>query len=258
MNTNQYTEPVSALLTYGSADNIKDWSVYLELGLTKEHIPELIKMVGDEELNQADGNSKEVWAPIHAWRTLGVLRATEAIPALIDQIYQVDEYHNDWITEDMPYVFAMIGEPAIPALTQYTGNTSRTLFARATAASSLSQIGKKHSETRKTCIAGIEKGLADFHQNDRMLNGLFVSSLLDLKARESFPIIQQAYQKNCVDVIICGDLEEVEQELGLREKRTTPAPDLHNLENRLKKKIGRNAPCPCGSGKKYKKCCLNR
>jgi hypothetical protein len=22
-------------------------------------------------------------------------------------------------------------------------------------------------------------------------------------------------------------------------------------------KIGRNAPCPCGSGKKYKKCCLN-
>ena len=25
-----------------------------------------------------------------------------------------------------------------------------------------------------------------------------------------------------------------------------------------KKKIGRNAPCPCGSGKKYKKCCLNK
>ena len=23
------------------------------------------------------------------------------------------------------------------------------------------------------------------------------------------------------------------------------------------KKIGRNEPCPCGSGKKYKKCCLN-
>ncbi|MEX1346379.1 MAG: SEC-C metal-binding domain-containing protein, partial [Desulfobacterales bacterium] len=22
-------------------------------------------------------------------------------------------------------------------------------------------------------------------------------------------------------------------------------------------KIGRNAPCSCGSGKKYKKCCLN-
>ncbi|OPY74541.1 MAG: hypothetical protein A4E65_03816 [Syntrophorhabdus sp. PtaU1.Bin153] len=25
-----------------------------------------------------------------------------------------------------------------------------------------------------------------------------------------------------------------------------------------KKKVGRNDPCPCGSGKKYKKCCLNK
>jgi SWIM/SEC-C metal-binding protein len=23
-------------------------------------------------------------------------------------------------------------------------------------------------------------------------------------------------------------------------------------------KIGRNEPCPCGSGKKFKKCCMNR
>ncbi len=23
-------------------------------------------------------------------------------------------------------------------------------------------------------------------------------------------------------------------------------------------KVGRNAPCPCGSGKKYKHCCLNK
>jgi uncharacterized protein YecA (UPF0149 family) len=28
----------------------------------------------------------------------------------------------------------------------------------------------------------------------------------------------------------------------------SPAPVTH-------KKIGRNEPCPCGSGKKYKKCC---
>jgi hypothetical protein len=37
---------------------------------------------------------------------------------------------------------------------------------------------------------------------------------------------------------------------------------LHSKVTALKKgktkKIGRNAPCPCGSGKKYKKCCLNK
>jgi len=26
----------------------------------------------------------------------------------------------------------------------------------------------------------------------------------------------------------------------------------------MKRKVGRNAPCPCGSGKKFKKCCLNK
>ena len=27
-------------------------------------------------------------------------------------------------------------------------------------------------------------------------------------------------------------------------------------ERKKKFKLGRNDPCPCGSGKKYKKCCL--
>ena len=31
-----------------------------------------------------------------------------------------------------------------------------------------------------------------------------------------------------------------------------------NPNVRTGKKIGRNNPCPCGSGKKYKKCCLNK
>jgi uncharacterized protein YecA (UPF0149 family) len=30
-----------------------------------------------------------------------------------------------------------------------------------------------------------------------------------------------------------------------------------NTLDRKSKKVGRNDPCPCGSGKKYKKCCLN-
>ena len=38
--------------------------------------------------------------------------------------------------------------------------------------------------------------------------------------------------------------------------------DLHDLRNIIKdnhqKKIGRNEQCPCGSNKKYKRCCLNK
>jgi uncharacterized protein YchJ len=36
-------------------------------------------------------------------------------------------------------------------------------------------------------------------------------------------------------------------------------PDYNNYVScRTEPKIGRNNPCPCGSGVKYKKCCLNK
>ncbi|MHC4946545.1 MAG: YecA family protein, partial [Planctomycetota bacterium] len=38
----------------------------------------------------------------------------------------------------------------------------------------------------------------------------------------------------------------------------TNDPPSARLPNTRKDKVGRNAPCPCGSGKKYKKCCLGK
>ncbi|MBR2296811.1 MAG: SEC-C domain-containing protein [Clostridia bacterium] len=38
---------------------------------------------------------------------------------------------------------------------------------------------------------------------------------------------------------------------GASERRTTRTAQPVRAEN----KVGRNDPCPCGSGKKYKKCC---
>lgn len=41
--------------------------------------------------------------------------------------------------------------------------------------------------------------------------------------------------------------------------RKTPAQrQIKTTYIRSTPKIGRNAPCPCGSGKKYKKCCLTK
>lgn len=34
--------------------------------------------------------------------------------------------------------------------------------------------------------------------------------------------------------------------------------ELAKLKKRTSAKVGRNDPCPCGSGKKYKKCCMNK
>jgi preprotein translocase subunit SecA len=52
------------------------------------------------------------------------------------------------------------------------------------------------------------------------------------------------------------------EEIAIKEKaRQEKITYSHGEENartpvrRTKKKVGRNQPCPCGSGKKYKKCC---
>ena len=44
-----------------------------------------------------------------------------------------------------------------------------------------------------------------------------------------------------------------EQQLVFSGGEATPA--KKKPAKRTDKKVGRNAPCPCGSGKKYKKCC---
>lgn len=49
-------------------------------------------------------------------------------------------------------------------------------------------------------------------------------------------------------------LEKFKQEsLGSSQPKLNPPVTLQN-----KQRVGRNSPCPCGSGKKFKKCCMNK
>ena len=41
-------------------------------------------------------------------------------------------------------------------------------------------------------------------------------------------------------------------------KRMYPAPPRNNRTPYVGTLTGRNQPCPCGSGKKYKKCCMRK
>ena len=43
---------------------------------------------------------------------------------------------------------------------------------------------------------------------------------------------------------------KTESESESKDKDTVKVPSVRSA------KVGRNEPCPCGSGKKYKKCCL--
>ena len=122
MTDTSYSHPVSQLLTYGDCLKLPRWPEeldYLPLGFGSEHIPDLIRMVLDDDLYWANSDSLEVWAPVHAWRVLGQLQAEAAIEPLLTRLDLVDEEDNDWVSEELPQVFAMIGAAAIAPLHAY-------------------------------------------------------------------------------------------------------------------------------------------
>jgi hypothetical protein len=220
-----YAPPVSELLSLGDPRQHAGWVDYAALGLTEAHVPELIRMVQDEDLNWADSESDEVWAPLHAWRALGALRAEAAIEPLVALLPRIDEYDDDWVMEDLPDVFERIGEAAVPALAIFLADDGHGLWARITAASSLGKIGQAHPEARDVCIAALHTQLARFNTREKELNGFIVSALVDLKAVEATPVMEQAFAADKVDISILGDWEDAQIALGLLDKRLTPPPE---------------------------------
>jgi hypothetical protein len=142
-----YTPPVTQLLTLGDVRG-QPHRDYLALGLNAVHIPDLIRMAQDDDLHWADSDSAEVWAPIHAWRALGQLRAVEAIEPLIAHLPRIDDDEDDWAMEEIPHALAGIGQAAVPALALFLADSRNGLWARITAASSLGKPGCRRRKFR--------------------------------------------------------------------------------------------------------------
>jgi tetratricopeptide (TPR) repeat protein len=81
---------------------------------------------------------------------------------------------------------------------------------------------------------------------------------------------QEKPNKEIMDAILQvlegGNPEEIAQTLGMSPEQLVALSESFAqqtyqqslLGEAAKRKIGRNEPCPCGSGKKYKKCCLRK
>ena len=68
-----------------------------------------------------------------------------------------------------------------------------------------------------------------------------------------------------LQVVEGGDPEKIARKIGMDTQQLMALSDSYVkqtyerlLGEAAKRKIGRNEPCPCGSGKKYKKCCLRK
>ncbi len=242
MNT-AYPPPIDKLLTLGDPRDETEWPDYLALGIREEHVPDLIRMALDKELQWADSESKEVWANLHAWRALGQLRATAAIEPLLQLLPRIDEDQDDWVDEELPEVYGMIGPAALPSLGKFLANESYGLYAHTAASNGIKEIAERFPESHAECVAAIVHQFEQFAANDPTLNGFLLADLLDLGAVEAAPVIERAFAAKRVDESIAGDWEDVQIEFGMKKERTTPrAPtELDGTLNRLAEVINKLA-----------------
>ncbi len=272
--------------------NIGEIDYVARLELTANDIPELLAITRKwaEPMDWPDDEGYIAgYAPIHAWRGLAQLRATEAIPLLLEMLDPLDEGGDDWYLEEFPYVFAWIGPTALGPLGEYLADPAHTVFARVAAGSAIRELAKRHPEARGDAVAALCQALARFPEMDPTLNGFIISDLLALESKESAELIERVYAADRVDVSVNGNWNMVREELGVEGLGLVPE-ELANVKwtwapesqaggqdgevpmdddwqasssgredtpapLRSSGKIGRNEPCPCGSGKKYKKCC---
>jgi len=265
----EYSNPVAQLLTYGECKQNqrgRDWPDYLKLGLTQTNVPELIRMATDRQLHRANGDSLEVWAPLHAWRSLAQLKAEDAARPILEMLEELED--DDWFHSELPRVMSMIGPSAIPVLAEFMANDRIEPINRIEIPDSLGKIAQTYPGHRKECTEILNRQMEKFEAECDVLNAYVIGGLVDLGETKYIATIREAFSRNCVDLQVLGDVEDVEIMLKLREKRDTPRRRLNPFTGeeilqldeptpvRRQRKVGRNDPCPCGSGKKFKKCCL--
>lgn len=87
------------------------------------------------------------------------------------------------------------------------------------------------------------------------IHDFYSPEYLDRNTEWNFPEENTAALNKLMQQNSDPTIDDIVEALGgkyLEEERDTPGTFI------AQPKVGRNEPCPCGSGKKYKKCCLNK
>jgi SWIM/SEC-C metal-binding protein len=74
-------------------------------------------------------------------------------------------------------------------------------------------------------------------------------AVVNVKTKKRLKEVEKIFEKNGWEYTIGLEPDKPEDITSLERLLNPPKPKI------AEKKVGRNEPCPCGSGKKYKKCC---
>jgi SEC-C motif len=229
----------------------------------------LLEILEDEALAQIDSPG-EGWAPIHAAALLGNLRAATAVEPMLRALARTGplDILHDRVVSSLPRIGAPVVEPALRTAASAEDEV------RDSVASVLARVGLRDDRILDVLLAqlrrapGFAGNLAEYG-DPRALPSL-IEALDAFELNESGnPFANHALIEIRCAIEELGGTLTAEQQLKCRRGQAAAESVRQRLRERLEApadasppvaparrhdRPGRNDPCWCGSGKKYKRC----
>ncbi len=270
-----YSQRMSPLFELGKESLICKFEkdTYEKFDFGHDDIDELIRLATDDSYSDIEVDSDEkdgyrfYYATIHAVYALGMIKAVKSIPYILDRMKR-EANDSDYLNESIVSYIGYMGSVGLKDFEEYTFQNPE-MYDLITVFDGIDKILKYEPESARQIESIMMRYLNNAQTHPAALS-FAISTLIDIGADKHIELIRKTFKSKDVDTMFRGDLEDIEIELGLRARRETPKPknklnDIIELYNSVSQQhtqpnlsVGRNDPCPCGSGKKYKKCCLNK
>jgi hypothetical protein len=227
--------------------------------------------------------------PLYAFFLLAQFREERAYPLIVDFFSTPGEraadLTGDFVTEDLGRVLASVSGGDLEPMRELLENPALDQYVRTSSLDGLLTLFVEDVISRAEAITFLRPY---FHGRMRRANpfmwGHLVSTTSDLYPDELLPEIREAFAEERVDeqyvdmdwvnyvmregkeatLASLNDnrhyhfVNDVSDEMSWWATFQEPLPDTDTQPDLVPEKIGRNDPCPCGSGRKYKHCCGRR
>lgn len=205
-----FAAPVAELLTLGEPLFGPERPNYVAAhGFTHEHVPELLRMLDAREFDELDEDDVRSWAPIHAARALGQLRAEQAIEPLID--FARRHPQDDYLV--LEQIMEDIGPPAVEALLQWLRLAAD--YEHMTPVEALKRIALAHPSERTRITSELAAVLLNFERRPEPLNALLCDALCALDATAHRALVAQVLDSGRFDESFVDELAAVDAWAGL-------------------------------------------
>ncbi len=239
--------------TISALKKLPDWEIgrnqetsLIDAGELREHLVGLREVAFEMEDMVMDIDHEDSVASLRvlALRNLARAGMREDVEEILDLVYMLeyeDPDFSDAIIADLDWLMVTFGEVAIEPLTGVAANIRLEELTRIYAVNALIHLAV--AGHRPDEIWNLFRDLLRRGPLHRSVNGLMLVGLAEHQGSEEADFVLAIYDENLVDVTMCGDREQLEITLGLREKRDTKAPRLGELEEQrraayYRKKLG--------------------